>query len=187
MWWQARCTPELHHLHYDYPSDKYAYTSMNTMGTHTHTPYRDKYTYSKYRYCNEAWQNIWSDWNHHSKLSSGSYELLLPGLHTPTHTHTLLYFSVFSPAFVSHTHAGARWGKDEVNHICLIYIPVTLLKSTVGIRCVSTSQLCWKVPQHPDLKVLNNDSEDQQPHSACTTLYSSLRISRLSYMSLCIM
>lgn len=125
---------------------------------------------------------------HNKSLLKSS--LLLLWTVAPTHTHTYtFYLSIFSPAFVSHTQASARWGKDEVNHICLIYIPVTWLKSTVGIRHVSTSQPFVCVERYPSILTLKCWIMTVRISnlSACTTLLSSLRILWVSFISPCIM
>lgn len=163
---------------------------MNTMETHTH-----QYTHTLYRHTStgivmrhdKRYDLTAAPTVEVIAQTSGSYELLWTPKHTCTQT--LPYLNVFSPAFVSHTQASARWGKDEVNHICLIYIPVTWLKSTVGIRCVSTSQSLVSVERYPSILTLKCWIMTVRISnlSACTTFYSSLGISQVSFISLCIM
>lgn len=142
MWWQTRCTVELHHLPYDYSSDKYAYTSTNTMETHTLIRPHMSHTHR----CPLSTGIVMRHDKRYDQTTASTEQIItqnsphtITNCYSPFSRHTCTY-TLFSPAFVSDAQICARWGKDEVNPICLIYIPVTWLKSTVGIRYVSTSQ-----------------------------------------------
>lgn len=100
---------------------------------------------------------------------------------THTHTHTPPYYRQPLPLIATLEPDGVK--------ICLIYIHVTWLKSTVGVRRVSPSQPLACAERYPGILTLKCwiMTGGISNLSASTTLRSSHRISRLSFISPCIM